>query len=79
VVFVDGDFWHGNPRSFKVPVTNSVFWREKIRYNRAKDRRVARLLRARGWTVIRIWESALRKRPGWCVARVVRAVEKRLL
>jgi len=74
-VFVDGDYWHGNPRSFKVPKTNSAFWRKKIRHNRAKDRRVGRALRARGWTVIRIWESALRKRKDWCVARVARAIK----
>jgi DNA mismatch endonuclease (patch repair protein) len=79
VVFVDGDFWHGNPRTFKMPHTNSAFWREKIKYNRAKDRRVSRLLRVQGWKVIRIWESTLRRRPDWCVARVARAIENRLV
>src|SRR5258707_566508 len=75
-VFVDGDFWHGNPRTFKLPLTNAAFWEKKIRYNRAKDRRVARELRSLGWTVIRIWESALKRRSESCVARVVRALGK---
>lgn len=75
VVFVDGDFWHGHPRNFKVPGTNASFWVQKIRYNRAKDRRVTRTLREAGWTVIRIWESSLKKRPDACLSRVLRALE----
>jgi DNA mismatch endonuclease (patch repair protein) len=30
--------------------------------NRARDRRVNRALRAKGWRVVRIWEHALAKR-----------------
>jgi DNA mismatch endonuclease (patch repair protein) len=75
-VFVDGDFWHGHPRTFKLPHTNAAFWDEKIRYNRAKDKRVAKLLRSQGWTVVRIWESTLRRQPDACLRRVLRALEK---
>jgi DNA mismatch endonuclease (patch repair protein) len=75
-VFVDGDFWHGHPQRFKLPKTNSAFWQEKIRYNRAKDKRVSKLLRSQGWTVIRIWESTLRRQPNSCLRRVLRALEK---
>src|SRR5258706_4252572 len=46
-VFVDGDFWHGNPRTFRMPLSNVAFWTEKIRYNPAKDRRITRTLRLR--------------------------------
>lgn len=77
VVFVDGDFWHGNPATFKLPRTNSGFWQAKIQYNRSKDLRVSRTLRKQGWTVIRIWESTLRKKPAACVARVRRALNDR--
>lgn len=77
IVFVDGDFWHGNPRTFKPPKTNTFFWEEKIRYNRANDKRVTRHLRRKGWSVIRIWESALRKHPEACLARVRRAIQKK--
>jgi DNA mismatch endonuclease (patch repair protein) len=77
VVFVDGDFWHGNPRNFKMPLSNIPFWRKKIHYNRAKDLRVTRKLRRSGWAVIRIWESSLKKKPLACVARVVRALKRK--
>ena len=59
VVFTDGDFWHGNPRKFRLPRSNIKYWREKILSNRRRDRRIDRALRAKGWTVIRLWQSAL--------------------
>ena len=75
-VFVDGDYWHGNPKTFKLPLSNTAFWEAKIKYNRARDSRVTRQLRACGWTVVRIWESSLRRHTGSCVARVVRALAR---
>jgi len=61
-VFTGGCFWHGCPQHATRPKTNAKFWRDKIRTNRARDRRVNRALRARGWTVLRIWEHELRRR-----------------
>lgn len=58
-VFVDGDFWHG----WRLPAWEhklSRFWREKLRANRARDRRNFRRLRSMGWRVVRIWEHELR-------------------
>lgn len=55
-VFVDGCFWHGCPRCYQAPKHNAAFWREKVEGNRRRDRRVRWLLRAGGWTVLRIWE-----------------------
>jgi len=59
-VFVDGDFWHGNPRKKRLPKSNTSYWQEKIRGNRARDRKINRALEALGWQVVRIWESSLR-------------------
>jgi DNA mismatch endonuclease (patch repair protein) len=56
VVFVDGCFWHGCPRHMTWPRANGAWWREKISGNRRRDRKTARLLRAAGWSVIRMWE-----------------------
>ncbi len=60
VLFVDGDFWHGNPRRFRLPKSNRAYWQKKIEANRKRDRAVNRELRQLGWRVLRIWESALR-------------------
>jgi DNA mismatch endonuclease, patch repair protein len=59
-VFVDGDFWHGNPRVFRMPMTNRAYWRAKITGNKKRDRHVSKSLRRNGWFVIRLWESQLR-------------------
>jgi len=69
-VFVDGCFWHGCPRHATRPKNNRAFWRRKLAANRKRDQLVTRTLRKAGWRVVRIWECALRRRPGWCVERL---------
>lgn len=60
VVFIDGDFWHGNPRKYRSPQSNSEYWKQKILSNQRRDRRINRLLRAKGWKVFRFWQSNLK-------------------
>jgi DNA mismatch endonuclease (patch repair protein) len=73
-VFVDGCFWHGCPRHATQPKTNAAFWREKIARNRARDRQVNRLLRAKGWKVVRVWEHALKRKDEAKLIRRLRIV-----
>lgn len=76
-VFCDGDFWHGKnwrTRSKKLlRGSNSDYWRAKIRANRRRDRRNAKLLRDEGWVVLRFWESDILTNPQ-SVALRIRAV-----
>ena len=58
-VFVDGCFWHGCPRCFRLPKQNRAFWKAKIEGNRRRDRSVNGRLRRLGWRVIRIKECGL--------------------
>lgn len=51
-----GCFWHGCPRHYRRPKANWRFWQRKVDVNRARDRRQARLLRARGWLVVSVFE-----------------------
>ena len=75
-VFVDGCFWHGHGCGRNLtPKRNVAAWREKIRINQRRDRRITRKLRASGWSVVRIWECALARRPEACVRRVRRVLE----
>jgi DNA mismatch endonuclease (patch repair protein) len=60
VVFIDGDFWHGNPKGFRLPRSNLDYWTKKILSNRRRDRRVNRQLRSQGWKILRFWQSALK-------------------
>jgi DNA mismatch endonuclease (patch repair protein) len=61
VVFIDGDFWHGNPRKFRLPKSNVDYWAPKIEMTRRRDIANNRRLRKLGWRVLRFWESGLRK------------------
>jgi DNA mismatch endonuclease (patch repair protein) len=74
-IFVDGCFWHGCPRCYTRPGTNQPFWDKKMRDNRARDRRVTRELRARGWSVLRIWSHSLRLGERAVLAKIIRALD----
>jgi hypothetical protein len=58
---VDGCFWHGCPKCYRAPASNVRYWRAKIDRNRARDLRVRRELRKRGWAVLRLWECQLKE------------------
>jgi len=60
-VLANGCFWHGCPKHATWPKTRAAFWRKKILGNISRDRRVNRVLRAKGWKVIRVWEHELKK------------------
>lgn len=61
-VFVDGCFWHGCPKCYRLPSSNVEYWSAKIERNMARDRLVSRSLRFKGWRVLRIWEHELQKK-----------------
>lgn len=62
-VFIDGCFWHGCPRCYSEPKSNTEFWRNKIARNRDRRKKVKSELRKEGWTVMEFWEHAVRKEP----------------
>ncbi len=63
VVFVHGCFWHGCPRHGTTPATRRSYWEPKLATNKARDHRVKRALRKRGWRVMGIWEHSVRRDP----------------
>lgn len=72
-VFVDGCFWHGHDCGKNVSSkTNPKEWRDKIRNNQVRDRRVTNRLRREGWRVARVWECELAGHAGRCIARIQR-------
>jgi DNA mismatch endonuclease, patch repair protein len=75
-VFVDGCFWHGCPRCYRMPGDNRPYWSAKVAGNRRRDRRAGAALRAAGWRVLRIWEHSLKTAAGRAraAARVQRAL-----
>ena len=66
VVFVDGDFWHGNAWRLRgLPNLEAMFphrtewWVKKINRNMERDLEVTVALKREGWKVLRFWESAV--------------------
>lgn len=57
-VFVHGCFWHRHQGCARTttPTRNRDFWEAKFEANVARDWRVMRKLRKRGWRVVVIWE-----------------------
>jgi DNA mismatch endonuclease (patch repair protein) len=82
-VFVDGDFWHGNPsewerRGFEsmeaqFPEAKRDRWAAKLGRNIERDRQVTAELEAAGWTVVRLWDSEVRADVDAAVERIARA------
>jgi DNA mismatch endonuclease (patch repair protein) len=58
-IFIDSCFWHGCPLHLRRPSSNTDYWQQKIKRNRARDRRVTAELKANGWQVLRIWEHSV--------------------
>ena len=58
-VFIDGCFWHGCPKHYKMPKSNKAYWLPKIKKNMARDRKVSKFLKKAGWKVLRVWEHEL--------------------
>lgn len=78
-MFVDGCFWHGCPLHATKPASNPTFWAEKLARNKARDRLVRRILKRRGWTVVRIWQHELvRREEDRLVGRIRRVLHARI-
>ncbi|MCK5741403.1 MAG: very short patch repair endonuclease [Chlorobi bacterium] len=80
-VFCDGDYWHGN--NWKIRGLASLqeeldsytdYWRNKILRNIERDRKVNGSLEKLGWTVLRFWESDIKKSASDCANKVLETV-----
>ena len=76
LVFCDGDFWHGYRYAEKKRPAKK-YWREKIEGNMRRDRKVSRKLRRDGWSVLRIWEHDIKKKPEKCMGKILSKLQAR--
>ncbi|MFA9459780.1 very short patch repair endonuclease [Thiohalorhabdus methylotrophus] len=80
-VFVDGDFWHGRDweknREKVARRSNGDYWVAKIEYNMERDRHQTKALEALGWTVLRFWETDVKKDLQEAVEAVLAAIASR--
>lgn len=55
-VQIHGIFWHGRKKEYQ-PKHNSEYWQKKFSDNRARDKRVAKRLKAAGWLLCTVWDD----------------------
>jgi DNA mismatch endonuclease (patch repair protein) len=80
-VFIDGDFWHGNDwakRHFssqeEMLASYSEFWQKKIRRNIERDKKVNEYYQTNGWTVLRFWETDIKKDLNGCIIKTIETI-----
>jgi DNA mismatch endonuclease (patch repair protein) len=61
VIFADGCFFHGCPKHYRTPLSNTQYWVPKIERNIERDKAQQAALEADGWSVWRVWEHELTK------------------
>ncbi len=68
-VFADSEFWHGKQllEGKYIPKTNTDFWVNKITRTIERDKEVNKKLKSEGWTILRFWETDIRKDVCECV------------
>ena len=71
-VFIDSDFWHGHPSRYIKPKSNVLYWQDKVKRNKQRDKEVTRVLRKEGWKVLRFWERDINRNLTKCVIRITR-------
>jgi len=64
IIFVHGCFWHRHPlcKRATMPSTRKAYWEAKLAGNVKRDADAIERLETAGWTVLVLWECALRDR-----------------
>ena len=76
-VFVDGCFWHGCPKCYKEPKTNTEFWRKKVKKNRDRAKVVNKDLKGIDWAVVRVWEHDVIENQEKVVSKIINILKKK--
>ncbi len=76
-VFADSEFWHGKQlqEGKYIPKTNTKFWVNKITRNIERDKEVNKKLESESWTVLRFWETTIRKDVSGCADTVEKTLK----
>lgn len=73
-IFIDGCFWHKCPICFRAPKSNRGYWKQKIKKNVDRDRKLNKTLKKEGWEVIRIWEHDFLKDPNKVLLKIIKSM-----
>jgi len=82
VIFIDGDFWHGQDwkkRKFssqkELLASYPEFWQKKITRNIKRDKEVKKYYLLHGWTILRFRASVIKKDLNRCIIKTIKAID----
>lgn len=77
-IFADSEFWHGKQllEDKYIPKTNTEFWVKKITRNIERDKEVNSRLKEEGWSILRFWETDIRKKVSECADKIEETLKK---
>lgn len=75
-IFCDSEFWHSHKSRKEELERMPTFWKNKIKANEKRDKKVNRLLKKEGWIVLRFWGSEIKKNTEKCVENIVKSMGK---
>jgi len=68
LIFVDGDYWHGNPKFYKA---NNIMYRGlKAKDIQKKDRIITKRCKQLGYKVLRLWEDDIKNNINECLDKI---------
>lgn len=78
-IFCDGEFWHGKDWNIHKMdhKSHQDFWIPKIERNIQRDKEVNEYLQKENWTVLRFWETDIKKHPEQCINEVLRTMKQK--
>jgi DNA mismatch endonuclease (patch repair protein) len=84
VIFIDGDFWHGNNWKIrKLPSLEaelkkySDYWKNKILKNIERDIKVNEYYKALDWTILRFWQSDIDTNLNECIIKTLNSINEK--
>ncbi|MEZ7892706.1 MAG: very short patch repair endonuclease [Candidatus Wallbacteria bacterium] len=69
-IFINGCFWHGCPKCYRLPQTNKKYWINKVNKNTLRDKNNIKILMKIGWTVINFWEHEINNNILKCINKI---------
>lgn len=73
-IFIDGTFWHG--KNFKNNKDKlPIYWQDKISNNIKRDRKNRKLLRNKGWLIIKFWDDDVIKKTEIVMNKIIKNIK----
>lgn len=70
VIFVDGDFWHGNPKFYKS--SDKIISNLTVKIRRKKDKEITKYFKDKNYKVLRFWECDIKKN----VSQIIKIIQE---